>query len=217
LQYQKTGWIRFLGHLDLQNVFQRAFRRLRLPLVFSQGFSPHPKMSMGPPLPLGYESDAEFLDVQLFGENFGDLPEKLNTVLPEGLFVVRARQMGERVKPISAIAEGATYVVTFSEWPENMGHRVSIFLARPEVWVERVQKGRRKRFNLRAFVSALDADAEQKTLRVDIRFRDGRAVRVREVLTAVFGGELGQAGFFRVRRTALWLERGGKRLSPMEV
>ncbi len=217
LQYRKVGWIRFLGHLDLQNVFQRAFRRLKLPLAFSQGFSPHPKISPGPPLPLGYESEAEFLDIQLTGEDFPNLAEKLNAVLPEGILVVRTRKMGEKTRPISAIAEGATYEVVFFKWPAWLEQKTADFLGEPEVWIERIQKGKRKRFNLRAFVEALEADAGRKSLLIDIRFQNGKAVRVKEVLAAIAGGVAEALSPFRVTRKALWLEREGKRLSPMDV
>ncbi len=216
-QYRKEGWIRFLGHLDLQNVFHRAFRRLKLPLVFSEGFSPHPKISPGPPLPLGYESEAEYLDVQLFGNHFPDLAEKVNGVLPDGVTVVKVKEMGEKIKPISAVAEGATYRVFFSNSPEAPEENLTRFLSLSEVWVERFRKGRKKQINVRPFVERLKWYSVEKRLDVEIRFQNGRGVRIPEILTAVWGKEPTSPGAFRVRRVSLWLEREGKRLTPMEL
>ena len=65
MRYAKRGPVRFIGHRDVARAFERAFRIAELPLAFSAGFSPHPKVSFGPALAVGYESDAEYLDVEL--------------------------------------------------------------------------------------------------------------------------------------------------------
>jgi radical SAM-linked protein len=82
----KTGPARFLGHLDFSQGIIRAFRRAGIPLVFSEGFHPLPKMAFGPPLPVGYESWAEYLDFHVWGKF---QPEeallRLNEVLPQGV------------------------------------------------------------------------------------------------------------------------------------
>jgi radical SAM superfamily enzyme YgiQ (UPF0313 family) len=63
--YEKTGRARFLSHIETLNVFQRALRRSGLPLVFTEGFHPHPRISAGPSLAVGMEGFGEFLDVEL--------------------------------------------------------------------------------------------------------------------------------------------------------
>lgn len=89
IRYSKTGLARFMGHLEVMNVFRRALKRLKLPIVYSQGFHPHMKISASPPLALGIESDWEFLDVCL--HHFVDptlLKEKLFPTLPGGLKII---------------------------------------------------------------------------------------------------------------------------------
>lgn len=89
LAYSILGPARFLGHLELIQVFFRVFRRVRLPLRFSQGFNPTPKVSFSPALPLGTESVVEYMDVQLFKalDDAAALIAQLNRELPEGLEV----------------------------------------------------------------------------------------------------------------------------------
>lgn len=89
LRFEKRGKAAYLSHLDVLRTFQRAFIRAGIRVKHSEGFNPHPKMSIAAPLQLGCESLCEVLDVQLLSDP-GDLPAALNPVLPEGLRVVSA-------------------------------------------------------------------------------------------------------------------------------
>lgn len=84
--YSKTGRARFLSHRELINIIQRALRRTGLPLRFSEGFHPHPKISLGPSLAVGMEGGAEFFDFELTGESEVN-PSVFKGLLPEGLAV----------------------------------------------------------------------------------------------------------------------------------
>ena len=77
--------MRFVSHLDIQRLLQRAFRRADIPLSYSQGFNPHPQLSFATALSTGYTSDAEWVDVKL-DKNMeaGDFLDKVNHVMPEG-------------------------------------------------------------------------------------------------------------------------------------
>ena len=68
IQFSKTGKIRWTSHRDVARMWERAFRRIELPLAYSEGFSPRPKVSFGLALSTGHESLAEYLDVELRGE-----------------------------------------------------------------------------------------------------------------------------------------------------
>src|SRR5262249_39365418 len=91
LQYRKHGKIRWIGHRDAARAMERAFRVAELPLAFSEGFSPHPKVSFGLALSTGHESDAEYLDLVLVDDvDLDALPASLTEALPEGLSVAGA-------------------------------------------------------------------------------------------------------------------------------
>ena len=89
LRFEKTGKAAYLSHLDVLRTFQRAFIRAGVAVKHSEGFNPHPKMSIAAPLQLGCESVCEVLDVQILSGP-ADLPAALNPVLPEGLRVLDA-------------------------------------------------------------------------------------------------------------------------------
>jgi radical SAM family uncharacterized protein len=84
--FEKRGRARFLSHLEMMNVIQRALRRSGLPLSFSEGFHPHPKISAGPSLAVGMEGLGEFFDVELL-DRVEPSPELLNALLPPGVSV----------------------------------------------------------------------------------------------------------------------------------
>ncbi len=98
IRFSKLGKIRWTSHRDLARMWERAFRRVQLPLAYSEGFSPRPKVSFGLALPTGHESVAEFLDVELTGLDgpafdglpsgaaaLDGLPARLSAALPVGV------------------------------------------------------------------------------------------------------------------------------------
>ncbi|GIU88453.1 MAG: hypothetical protein KatS3mg009_2968 [Acidimicrobiia bacterium] len=110
LRYAKRGRVRFLGHRDVARALERAFRVTQLPLAFTEGFSPRPRVSFGLALSTGYESDAEYLDVQLARPvDLDALPGSLTEALPEGISVTGAAALAERAP---ALQEAVTSV----EW-----------------------------------------------------------------------------------------------------
>jgi radical SAM-linked protein len=86
ITFIKQGALRYTGHLDLHRLWERAARRAGLPLAYSQGFHPQPKMNMAAALPLGFSSRCEVMDMRLERDmSLEDLPTRLNETLPSGL------------------------------------------------------------------------------------------------------------------------------------
>ena len=98
LVFEKTGRAKYISHLDLMRTFQRAFLRANLPVRHTEGFNPHPHISIVLPLPLGCESRCELLDFEPGADYpLETLPARLNAVLPEG---IRCLSVAERrLKP----------------------------------------------------------------------------------------------------------------------
>lgn len=107
LRYSKTGEMRFLGHLELVSSISRAIKRAGLPLRYSHGFHPLPKLSFTPPLPVGIESMEEYMDMELDSAGGRIAPEevmdRLNKELPEGLKFQAADLIPLKVSLPSAI------------------------------------------------------------------------------------------------------------------
>ncbi|MCL2083532.1 MAG: TIGR03936 family radical SAM-associated protein [Oscillospiraceae bacterium] len=120
LAYQKTGRAKYISHLDLMRVFARAFARLKIPLRFSEGFNPHPYLSIAMPLGVGIESLCERLDFGISQAiNIGSLPYRLNAELPAG---IRAEAAVIGGRPFAQIAFAEYKITVETNIPPNRIH-----------------------------------------------------------------------------------------------
>ncbi len=155
LRYAKRGRLRFTSHRDIARTFERALRRAGVPMAYSQGFSPHPKVSWVGAAPTGVASEAEYVEVQVVERvDPAALGAALDAVLPPGLDVVEVVQAAGGTLPERIEA---------SEWrlelsgvsPERLAEAVAVFLASESVEVERLTKDGKKVLDVRpAVVSA---------------------------------------------------------------
>ncbi|HQF94022.1 MAG TPA: TIGR03936 family radical SAM-associated protein, partial [Microthrixaceae bacterium] len=100
LRFTKVGKIRFLGHRDLARCWERAIRRAELPMAYSEGFSPRPKLHYGLALPTGAESLAEYMDIDLATDiDIVGLDKLLSDGMPDGVDIT-----GIAVVPSNALA-----------------------------------------------------------------------------------------------------------------
>lgn len=116
ITFVKQGALRYTGHLDLHKLWERAARRAELPLAYSQGFHPQPKMNMAAALPLGFSSRCEVMDMKLEQEvPLENLPTRLNSTLPPGIQVVDVQQVDEREPALQTQVVSAEYEVALTE------------------------------------------------------------------------------------------------------
>ncbi|MEO7442592.1 MAG: TIGR03936 family radical SAM-associated protein, partial [Acidimicrobiales bacterium] len=113
-RFEKLGKVRWTSHRDVARMWERAFRRIQLPLAYSQGFSPRPKVSFGLALPTGAESLAEYLDVELAPGVVADLsalPARLTAALPVGVDVTEAGPVEDGSASLQAEVTSCCWVV----------------------------------------------------------------------------------------------------------
>jgi len=116
ISFTKLDKCRFLGHLDLQSLFQRAISRAKLPIAYSAGFNPHQLLSFAQPLSLGYGGLREFLDTEMTEPIDGDtIKSRLNQVLPKGIEILDAAQMPPQSKSSASMVEKAIYQIHFPD------------------------------------------------------------------------------------------------------
>ena len=222
IRFTKRGKVRFISHRDVARAFERAFRVEQLPLAFTQGFAPRPKVSFGLALSVGHESDAEYLDVQLAEEvPLDTLARGVSDALPDGIGVTGAAALADRAPALQEAVTAVAYRVTVTgpdDAPVDAADvRVAIdgALARPALPVTRTRKGHQVTEDLRSIVRTMavtDADDLGPVLDLELSTQP-RGARPAEVLTAV-GGDLVDR---RVLRTKQLIERGGARLEPLEA
>ncbi|MCW2811697.1 MAG: hypothetical protein JWP61_2155 [Friedmanniella sp.] len=158
IQYAKRGRARFTSHRDFGRAFERALRRAGVPMAYSSGFSPHPRISYANASPTGAASEAEYLEIGLTQVCEPDrVREALDAALPPGLDIVSVV-----VSPPGALAD----LLTGSRWrvdlPEEatstLPGAVALFLAQEAVLVERMTKNGMREFDARAAVVSLSIE-----------------------------------------------------------
>ena len=156
IRYAKRGPLRFTSHRDFARAFERALRRAAVPIAFSQGFTPHPKISYASAAPTGVASEAEYLEIGLQAEVDPDrLRTALDAALSPGLDVIEAVVAGE-----GSLADR----IDASRWhlelpavdPATAAAAVKAFLDSEEVLVERMTKQGRRAFDARSAVTRLE-------------------------------------------------------------
>ena len=114
--FQKTDLMVYISHLDLQRLFRRTIKSSGYKIIYSQGFNPHPKMSIAQPLSLGYEGLEEYLEIELDTDTNPDLiKDNINNHLPDGLDVTMVKKLSADTKSIAALTTLAAYRIDFSE------------------------------------------------------------------------------------------------------
>lgn len=144
MKYSKIGMMRFIGHLDLVRTLTRAFARSSLPVLYSQGFSPHMKLSFGPSLPLGFTSECELLDIEIDDAAFsGDINyyhKHIQSLLPEGINILEIKSLDENPVSIASLIDSALYEIMIPEQfvPEN--GKLARFLQMEKIEIEKISK-----------------------------------------------------------------------------
>ena len=104
VKYKKEDEMIFISHLDLQRLLQRAFRRAKINLSYSEGFNPHPKMSYGNALALGVESQGDYVDIEIEDDiEVKEFLERINEQLPDGIKFVKGQEIDPKTPSLSSI------------------------------------------------------------------------------------------------------------------
>ncbi len=144
IKYKKENNMKFLSHLELIKTMERAFRRMNFNMMFSQGFNPKPKISYAAPLPVGVETECDFLDVEL--EEKVDIQELLanqKQFLPNGLEFIDAKYRGKSKKLMSLVSDSAYIIQICTEenyTKEDMQSKLEAFEARETITYEKLNK-----------------------------------------------------------------------------
>jgi radical SAM-linked protein len=217
LRFAKLGKVRFTSHRDTARMWERALRRLELPVAYTEGFNPRPKLSFGLALSTGHESVAEYLDVALREEvDLGPLPTRLSEQLPVGVDVTAVAPLQPGTPSLQEDVLSCTWSIEVRDLdPSDADDLVTAALAADELVLTRTRKGKDVTDDLRPAVLAVRTVGPTPVgteLEAELAVHP-RSVRPAELLLALRPGlEEG-----RVVRTAQWIWRDGARLEPLRA
>lgn len=223
LQYSKEEEVRFLSHLDLMTAMERGFRRAQLPLAFSEGFNPHPRISYASALAVGVTSEGEYLDLELAEDLAADeVLNRLQNHLPQGLRVLAVVAVTKRKESLMAIINMARYRVDIPLWQaiqqQDVDKMVNDALSLTAWVVLRQGKKGEREVDIRPGVYRLQGRIEKTlTIEMDVQTGSSGNVKPEEVLEILKKASsfLGEANI-RVHRLGLFIREEDKIWSPLE-
>jgi len=222
MEFAKGAPLKFLSHLDLMRTFQRIFRRAALPLAYSQGFNPHPKIAFSPALPVGAASQCEYLDVELDAQMSGDeILTRMNRQLPEGLEIKKIKEVSQPADALNAIINRAEYTVYFQTKlsEAEVAQYLEELLKREEIIIEKRSKKGIKKKNIRPGIYKLNCQQETAGMCIDMVVQTGSDGNVRpEQILDFLRNECNLAiTEARITRTGLYVYADGHYKTPLEV
>jgi len=197
--FTKVGDSRFISHLELAHLFHRASKRAEIPLRYSEGFHPMPRIIFATALSVGVESLKEILDIELEGGMTAlEVQKRLNQVLPEGIRIVEARE----VPPFSSAPSPlprSVYWVTLDHIlsKEEAKGRIKAALQREELLVRQERKGKERRVDLLPLIERMAVKEKEERAeggsdwKIELVLRSvvGRTAKPYEVIEAALGLE----------------------------
>jgi radical SAM-linked protein len=244
IRFTKWGKIRFTSHRDTARVWERTVRRAQLPIAYSQGFSPHARLSFGLALSTGFESDAEYLDIELDPArcediDVGALPATLSALLPEGMDMTAVAVLPQGAPSLQQIVTSCEYLIDLTvddfsatagtaPLAERVAAAVDRVSAADSVIVTRERKGVVGNDDIRAAILALEYQGEvqgpsgpsQSGMQGPsgtVRLRAELAAQPKAVRPSELLAALAVDAVARVRRTHQWIELEGLRSEPLHA
>jgi radical SAM-linked protein len=183
ITFSKQGALRYTGNLDLHRLWERAARRAQLPLAYSQGFHPQPKMSLAAALPLGFSSRCEVLDMRMERDiPLDGLRGTLQETLPEGIRVLSVEQVEERAPALQTQVVSAEYEVELREAVNGSELKRKIDSVMDAECILRTRRG--KEYDLRPLIENLEMPSEGK-IHMKLSAKEGATGRPEEVLNVL--------------------------------
>ena len=185
ITFSKSGTLRYAGHLDLHVVWERTVRRARLPLSYTQGFHPGPKIQIASALPLGFSGRNEIVDIWLDSTSLEPhSANMLQAAAPPGLGILSVEDVDEHGPALQTQVASAEYEATLLDPldPTDLAERITTLLNTPTLPRQR----RGKPYDLRPLIEILQlqplADTAAPVLFMRLSARDGATGRPEEVL-----------------------------------
>ena len=221
LQTTKIGKIRFASHRDIAKVWERSLRRAEIPLVYSEGFSPRPKIAFGLALPTGAESECEYLDFHLDDQKYetakiSSIPKLLARVLPEGITITGMVKMQSKYISLQQSVTSTVWSIEVKEYVEEVYKWVEAVLNSKELVIERTRKGKQVVDNIRPYIRDIEVEENDLLRRTSILAElktQPRSLRPSEFLAAVEPN----LTMVKLRRLKQFIDTGDNQIDPLDL
>lgn len=161
--YTISDRLKYISHLDLQRTMQRALRRAEIPVAFSEGFNPHPRLSFASPLSVGVTSTGEYMDIRLQeAMEINEFITRLNEGLPQGIKITDAEAIDNSIPSLMSLVEMARYRVVLSKPVDNLEQKIREFAKQEYVEYEKQTKKKKRIINIMEGIIDIKVDNDSE-------------------------------------------------------
>ena len=236
IKFRKYGPVRYTGHLDVMRFFQKAIRRARIDVAYSNGFSPHQIMAFAAPLGVGLTSNGEYMDIEVRSiTSCKDVMERLNAVSVPGIEAISVKALPDNAGNAMASVAAAAYTVRFREGREPVTDIAAVlpaFLDRKEILITKETKKGSREVDIRPGIYRLTMECPYSmeenpetggsrsiTLHMCVDASSGgniKPVQIIEALLAEYGEQL-QENALIVTREEVYMEEERRLVALDEI
>lgn len=171
IKFNKKNYLKYISHLDLMRLFERTFNRIDIPMEYSQGFNPKPKISIASPLSLGIESEEEWMDIEILKKiNKEDFMRNANKILPKDIQILQTEYIDDNIS-IAALINWSIYEISFSMLKDmdemELNTILTNWIGRKEIFIERYRKKGRNKILVTENIKELIKKVEVKEISKD--------------------------------------------------
>lgn len=150
IRFSKQGQMKFIGHLDMVRYFQKVMRRAEVDVAYSEGFSPHQKMSFAAPLSVGVISTGEYFDMEVHStKSSEEMIKRINEQNVDGVEVLSYKLLPDTAKNAMSVVAGADYIVYTDDFDEDI---LKSFMEKDEINILKKTKKSEKEVNIRPMI-----------------------------------------------------------------
>ncbi len=221
IKFNKTGAMKFVGHLDTMRYFQRAIRRAGIDISYTAGFSPHPIMSFALPLGVGVESEGEYFDIQVNSSLSSEQSIKLlNEQMADGVQILSYKKLPDETKKAMSLVEAADYILLLREGytiPDNFSEILDNFYSQQKIMIIKQTKKSEREIDIKPLIFKMNFSENGIFMRLKAGSVDNiKPDLVLEALYKFIGQSMPKFAFL-IKRQELYTIDQDNRLLPLSL
>ena len=226
IRFSKEERVKYISHLDLMRTLQRTLRRAEIPVAFSQGFNPHPRLAFASALAVGMTSEGEYIDILLEQDmEPREFCDRLNAVLPLGIRMLEGIKVSNKVPSLMSAIERADYLIEMPKLDLSFytDEKLVEFLAQDEIIAQKKGKKGLRNINIRELIHHMEWRKDEKDsilLKTTISTGSNKNLKpdiLVEAFLAWAGVPISHGAFFRIHRLNMYIPQGNRWITPLEL
>lgn len=220
-KYEKDDRVKYISHLDTMRAIQRALRRANIPIAFSKGFNPHPKISFAPALSVGITSQGEYMDIILEQAiSTSAFVKKTNDALPKGLSIIQAIEVDKKMPSLNSMINMASYLIKVFVGNIDGEKIINDFLNQEHIYVEKKKKKSSRTIDIRGMIYDIKFISDDETgfvFKSDISTGSQKNLNA-ELFVRAFLSFMGILNAeFKIHRIDMFIYHNNRYITPMEL